>query len=149
MAAFENAKTNLRRLGKEINIKGLEFDEDCTCILGVSNFGYSVHITYVSDKKRVFLYSHILSKIPEDEKVKTRLYERILEGSVLSRDLNGLKGAGVGLAKNEGLVLLHSSVKMEHAVPTALWDSFRAHVVAVDKWRGFCKEICGELDDTS
>ncbi len=32
--SFENAKDNLKEFGKELNLEGLEFDENNTCILG-------------------------------------------------------------------------------------------------------------------
>jgi hypothetical protein len=43
--SLENAKANLKEFGKELNLEGLAFDENHTCILGIDNT-FSLHLTY-------------------------------------------------------------------------------------------------------
>ena len=41
--SYENAKANLKEFGKELNLEGLDFDENYTCILGIDNT-FSLHL---------------------------------------------------------------------------------------------------------
>ena len=67
--SFENAKANLREFGKELNLEGLVFDENNTCILGIDN-AFSLHITYEPNSDRLYLYSPILDGLPKDDKIR-------------------------------------------------------------------------------
>ena len=52
--SFENAKANLREFGKELNLEGLDFDQNNTCILGIDNT-FSLHITYEPNSDRLLI----------------------------------------------------------------------------------------------
>jgi len=67
--SYENAKANLREFGKELNLEGLDFDENNTCILGIDN-AFSLHITYEPNSDRLYLYSPILDGLPKDDKTR-------------------------------------------------------------------------------
>jgi len=43
--SLQNAEANLKEFGKELNLEGLAFDENHTCILGIDNT-FSLHLTY-------------------------------------------------------------------------------------------------------
>ena len=123
--SFENAKENLKEFGKELGLEGLEFDENNTCILGIDD-EFSLHLTYEPNSKRLYLYSPAIgwSSIVMI-KTRLRLYERLLEGSMLGGQM---AGGGVGVAVKEELILMHCTIDMEHAVPSAL--------------RSFCTSVC-------
>jgi hypothetical protein len=113
--SLENAKENLKEFGKELNLE-LAFDENNTCILGIDD-DYSLHITFEPNSQRLYLYSPLLDGLPKDDKILLKLYERLLEGSMLGGQM---AGGGVGVARKEELVLVHATVTMEHAVTSAL-----------------------------
>ncbi len=143
--SFENAKDNLKEFGKELNLEGLEFDENNTCILGIDDT-FSLHLTYEPNSKRLYLYSPLLDGLPSDDKVKLRLYERLLEGSMLGGQM---AGGGVGVAVKEELILIHCTIDMEHADRDSLRRFAPLYVETVEKWRKDCAEICEGRGESS
>lgn len=141
--SFENAKSNLKEFGKELNLEGLEFDENNTCILGIDD-EFSLHITYEPNSKRLYLYSPLLDGLPRDDKTRLRLYERLLEGSMLGGQM---AGGGVGVAVKEELILIHCTIDMEHAVSSALRAFAPLFVETVEKWRKICAEVSEGRDE--
>lgn len=136
--SFENAKDNLKEFGKELNLEGLEFDENNTCILGIDD-EFSLHITYEPNSERLYLYSPLLDGLPRDEKILLKLYERLLEGSMLGGQM---AGGGVGVAVKEELILMHCTLEMKHAVANALKAFAPLFVETVEKWRKMLQDIC-------
>lgn len=135
--SLENAKQNLEEFGKELGLEGLQFDENNTCILGIDD-EYSLHLTYEPNSKRLYLYSPLLDGLPKDDKTRLRLYEKLLEGSLLGGQM---AGGGVGVAVNEELILVHATVDMEHALSSALRSYAPIFVEMVEKWRKSCQDI--------
>ncbi len=135
--SFENAKENLKEFGKELGLEGLEFDENNTCILGIDD-EFSLHITYEPNSKRLYLYSPLLDGLPRDAKFKLKLYERLLEGSMLGGQM---AGGGCGVAVKEELILMHCTIDMEHAVSSALRAFAPLYVETVEKWRKMARDI--------
>lgn len=135
--SIENAKDNLKEFGKELGLEGLEFDENNTCILGIDD-EFSLHITYEPNSKRLYLYSPLLDGLPRDDKLKLKLYERLLEGSMLGGQM---AGGGCGVAVKEELILVHCTIDMEHAVPSALRAFAPLYVETVEIWRRICVAI--------
>lgn len=143
--SLENAKENLKEFGKELGLEGLEFDENNTCILGIDD-EYSLHLTYEPNSKRLYLYSPLLDGLPKDDKTRLRLFERLLEGSLLGGQM---AGGGVGVAVNEELILVHSTVDMEHALANALRNYAPIFVEMVEKWRKICQDVSEGREETS
>lgn len=143
--SMENAKSNLKEFGKELNLEGLEFDENNTCILGIDD-EFSLHITYEPNSKRLYLYSPLLDGLPRDDKTRLKLYERLLEGSLLGGQM---AGGGVGVAVKEELILIHCTLDMEHAVSLALKAFAPLYVETVEKWRKICRDVSEGRDDGS
>ncbi len=135
--SLENAKENLKEFGKELGLEGLEFDENNTCILGIDD-EYSLHLTYELNSKKLYLYSPLLDGLPKDEKLRLRLYEKLLEGSLLGGQM---AGGGVGVAVAEELILVHATIEMEHALSSALRSYAPIFVEMVEKWRKICQDI--------
>jgi hypothetical protein len=137
--SYENAKANLREFGKELNLEGLGFDENNTCILGIDN-AFSLHITYEPNSDRLYLYSPILDGLPKDDKIRLKLYERLLEGSMLGGQM---AGGGVGVATKEELILMHCVIDMGLGVDAAALRRFAPlFVETVEKWREWVAKIC-------
>ena len=136
--SFENAKANLQEFGKELNLTGLVFDENNTCILGIDN-EFSLHLTYEPNSDRLYLYSPILDGLPKDDKILLKLYQELLVGSMLGGQM---AGGGVGVAVPEELILMHSVLDMGvGADPSSLRRFAPIFVEAVEKWRARVKAI--------
>lgn len=143
--SLENAKENLVEFGKELGLEGLVFDENNTCILGIDD-EFSLHLTYEPNSKRLYLYSPLLDGLPHDDKTRLRLYEKLLEGSMLGGQM---AGGGVGVAVKEELILMHCTIDMEYAVPAALRAFAPLYVETVTKWRQICLDIVEGRDPDS
>ncbi|MBM3183763.1 MAG: CesT family type III secretion system chaperone [Chlamydiae bacterium] len=136
--SYENAKANLKEFGKELNLEGLDFDENYTCILGIDNT-FSLHITYEKISDRLYLYSPILDGLPKDDKTKLKLYERLLEGSMLGGQM---AGGGVGVAVKEELILMHCVLDMGLGVDAAALRRFAPlFVETVETWRDIVSKV--------
>lgn len=136
--SLENAKANLKEFGKELNLEGLRFDENHTCILGIDNT-FSLHLTYEPNSDRLYLYSPILDGLPKDDKIRLKLYESLLEGSMLGGQM---AGGGVGVAVNEELILMHAVLEMGIGADSSALRRFAPlFVEAVEKWREKAKAI--------
>ena len=135
--SYENAEANLKEFGRELNLEGLVFDENHTCILGIDNT-FSLHLTYEPNSDRLYLYSPILDGLPQDDKTKLLLYEVMLEGSMLGGQM---AGGGVGVATKEELILMHSVLEMGAAEAASLRKFAPLFVEAVEKWRAVAEKI--------
>lgn len=134
--SLDNAKENLKEFAKELGLE-LRFDENNTCILGIDD-EFSLHLTFEPNSDRLFLYSPILDGLPRDDATKLALYESLLEGSMLGHQM---AGGGVGVAPKEELILMHSWLDMQHALPSALRAFAPLFVETVEKWRKKVREI--------
>lgn len=135
--SLENARANLKEFGKELGLGDLEFDENNTCILGIDD-EFSLHITYEPNSKRMYLYSPLLDGLPKNDSQLLKLYERLLEGSMLGGQM---AGGGVGVAVKEEIILMHCTLDMEHAPSAALRSFAPLYVETVEKWRRICADI--------
>ncbi|MEM7175783.1 MAG: CesT family type III secretion system chaperone [Chlamydiota bacterium] len=136
--SLQNAEENLKEFGKELNLDGLAFDENNTCILGIDNT-FSLHLTYEPNSDRLYLYSPILDGLPKDDKTKLTLYEALLEGSMLGGQM---AGGGVGVAPKEELILMHCVLEMGPGTDIQSLRRFAPlFVEAVEKWRKRASDI--------
>jgi hypothetical protein len=135
---LENAKANLKEFGKELNLEGLAFDENHTCILGIDN-AFSLHLTYEPNSDRLYLYSPILDGLPKDDQTKLKLYEHMLEGSMLGGQM---AGGGVGVAVKEELILMHCVLEMGAGADASALRRFAPlFVECVERWRKKAADI--------
>ncbi len=137
--SFENAKQNLKEFGKELNLEGLAYDENNTCILGIDNT-FSLHLTYEPNSDRLYLYSPILDGLPKDDKIRLRLYEDLLQGAMLGGQM---AGGGIGVAVPEELILMHAVLEMGVGTDVSALRRFApVFVNSVEQWRDRAKQIC-------
>jgi hypothetical protein len=136
--SYENGKANLREFGKELNLEGLDFDENNTCILGIDNT-FSLHITYEPNSDRLYMYSPILDGLPKDDRTRLKLYEYLLEGSMLG---GKMAGGGIGVAPKEELILMHCVIDMGLGTDASALRRFAPlFVETVETWREIVKKI--------
>jgi hypothetical protein len=135
--SLENAKENLKEFGKELGLEGLNYDENNTCILGIDD-EFSMHLTYEPNSDRLYIYSPLLDGLPKHEGTRLKLYEKLLEGSMLGGQM---AGGGVGVAVKEELILMHCVIDMAYAVPSLLRAFAPLFVETVEKWRTVCRDI--------
>ena len=145
----DNALQNLKEFGKELNLGDLEFDENKTCILGIDD-KFSLHITYEPRSGRLYIYSPILDGLPggdgkfekishEDQLKRGKIYEALLTGSMLG---GRMAGGGVGVAVNEGLILMHCVLEMGLGTDSKTLTRFAPlFVQAVEEWRKIIEDI--------
>jgi hypothetical protein len=136
--SLENARENLKEFGKELGLEGLAFDENNTCILGIDD-EFSMHLTYEPNSDRLYVYSPLLDGLPKDDRIKVKLYEKLLEGSMLGGQM---AGGGVGVAVKEELILMHCVIDMAYAVTSLLRAFAPLFVQTVENWRIVCRDIC-------
>lgn len=135
--AFENAVRNLKEFGTEVGLADLEFDENFTCVVGVEN-RMNILITYDLNTERLYLYSTLLAFLPKDPATKLKLYEILLEGALLGRDMSG---GGVGVSVKNELIVMSCSVDMFHSDSKGLLSVCGGFVDALDRWRTKIKDL--------
>ncbi|MBS0622369.1 MAG: CesT family type III secretion system chaperone [Verrucomicrobia bacterium] len=141
----ENAIANLKEFGKELGLEGLEFDENNTCILGIED-KFSMHLTYEPNSDRLYIYSPLLDGLPNNDTVKLKLYERLLEGSLLGGQM---AGGGVGVAVKEGLIIVHCTLEMAHSLSSALRAFAALFVETVEFWCAVCQDLAAGRENNA
>ena len=86
------AAENLDLLAQDLGLPSLSLDGSNTCTVNVDDT-FSLLVTYDQGAESLFLYSTLTTVIPKDPALKLRLYEFLLEGALLGRDMCG---GGVG-----------------------------------------------------
>ncbi len=138
-----NANDNLREFGNELSLGDLVFDENKTCILGIDN-AFSLHLTYEPRSDRLYLYAPVLDGLPTNDQIRMKLYEALLTGSMLG---GRMAGGGVGVAANEGLILMHCVLEMGLGTDSkALCRFAPLFVQAVEEWRKIAEDIVAGKD---
>lgn len=137
-ADFENAKANLNELAKEFKLEDLKFDENNHCILEI-NDTFNLYISYIQDVDKLCLFSFLSLSLPKDDRMKLKLYEKLLEGSLF-----GIKmiGCGVGIDLKEEFILMNSILDICGVDDSKLKSFVPYFVETVEKWQKTVSEIC-------
>eukprot|EP00760_Papus_ankaliazontas_P040122 PhM_4_TR9942/c0_g1_i1/m.60435 len=114
----------------------LAFDANTTCSLTVKST--TVLITYDMVTQRLYVYSTLLNALPRDAVGKVTLYEMLLEGSLLGRDV---VGGAVGISLRNDVVLLSTSVDLMHSDEAVLRDVVPQFVECVTRWRSMVRDV--------
>eukprot|EP00754_Rhynchopus_humris_P003093 Rhum_TRINITY_DN11679_c0_g1::Rhum_TRINITY_DN11679_c0_g1_i1::g.46083::m.46083 len=133
------AAANLSDLAHHLG-QPLSFDESNTCVVDVDE-KHTIMISYDKETEGLYVYSSLLCNLPRDPTLKLQLYEMLLEGALLGRDM---AGGGVGLSLKDDFVLMCSSIPLRSCYPHALRLAVPAFSDALRKWRKRIKEVLTE-----
>ena len=133
------AAANLSDLAHHLG-QPLSFDESNTCVVDVDE-KHTIMISYDRETEGLYVYSSLLCNLPRDPTLKLQLYEMLLEGALLGRDM---AGGGVGLSLKDDFVLMCSSIPLRSCYPHALRLAVPAFSDALRKWRKRIKEVLTE-----
>lgn len=132
-----NAKENIDYLSEQLGV-ALSFDSNLTAVLGTDN-NFTVLMTYDPPTERLYLYSSILTSLPpKGSALREKLFEILLEGSLLGREVCG---GGIGVSQQNGLVALTTSLLMRHSSAYALSATMPSFVEALVRWRSLVEEL--------
>lgn len=133
-----SAKANLHELGKELGMH-LVLDQNLSCVVG-NDESHTIIISFDAPTERLYVYSTLLSFIPQDPQVRLRLFEVLLDGALLGRDV---AGGGIGASMQSGVVMISTSLLLRHCGPGALREVVPAFVEALVRWRAIVAETVG------
>lgn len=133
---LSHAKANLVELGKDLGMH-LAFDVNLTCVVGADERN-TILITFDAPTERLYLYSTLLNFIPDDVRTRMQLYETLLEGAMLGRDM---AGGGCGISLSSGIVLMSTSIDLKHCNRFALRDAAPPFVECLLRWRGVIAQL--------
>eukprot|EP01062_Namystynia_karyoxenos_P014352 TRINITY_DN15166_c0_g1_i2.p1 TRINITY_DN15166_c0_g1~~TRINITY_DN15166_c0_g1_i2.p1 ORF type:complete len:508 (+),score=148.28 TRINITY_DN15166_c0_g1_i2:95-1618(+) len=137
-SGIQLARQNLAEFGQELGVQHeLDFDENMTCVVGVEQ-KYTILLTYDQSTERLYMYSTLLTYLPKDEQLRLRLFETLLEGALLGRDMSG---GGVGVSVKNELILMAASIDLRHSDSAALRDVAPQFVESLIKWRAAVRDV--------
>jgi hypothetical protein len=142
MDSRQMAQENLNMLAQDLGVPRLELDDNNTCVVSVED-KYTLLVTYDPGTERLYLYSTLTTFIPKDPQIKLRLYEFLLEGSLLGREMCG---GGVGASVKNDFVLMSTSIYLPKAQPNSLKTITPHFVDSLIKWRNRVREFLRSED---
>ncbi|CBZ30426.1 conserved hypothetical protein [Leishmania mexicana MHOM/GT/2001/U1103] len=104
--------------------------ENDTCVVSVAK-DLNVLVTLDRETERLYLYVTLLNHLPSSAAQRMQLYEMLLEGALLGKDM---AGGGVGVSLESNLVLMSISVNLRHSAASALADAAAPFVKAAQAW---------------
>ncbi|CUE71475.1 ubquitin-like protein, putative [Bodo saltans] len=134
--------SNLQSLSSELNIAPLTLDSNNTCIVSVDQV--NLILTFDPNTERLFLYTTLLNNLPAEPSVRLQLYEELLQGALLGREI---AGGCVGVSKSPNrLILLSTAFDLKHIDGSALRAVVRPFIAATKKWVEHVRSVCaGEV----
>lgn len=130
--SVNTVEASLRHFSHELRIPPLRLGDNHTCVVHLDDENLSAFITFDPTTKRLFLYATLLNHIPHDAGVRLQLYEELLEGSLLGREM---AGGGVGISRKNSLVLISVTVDISAATEYALASIARPFLESVRRWQ--------------
>ncbi|RNF01003.1 hypothetical protein TraAM80_07277 [Trypanosoma rangeli] len=141
--AWKNAVDNLVCMGRDFGLENvLKFDENNTCVISVDG-QYTLLVTFDATTERLYMYSTLLATIPPDPGVRLRVYEFLMEGALLGREMCG---GGVGASVKNDFILLSTSIYLPMSLPTTLSALAPQFVMSLNKWREKLAELLKDVD---
>lgn len=131
-----NMEANLASLASTVGVARLTLDDNNTCVVTYQE-RYTLLLTFDAATERLYLYSTLATAIPKDAERKLKLYEFLLEGALLGRDMCG---GGVGASLKNDFILMATSVYLPECGPSALAIITPSFVESLGKWRARIKE---------
>ncbi|CUF31902.1 Hypothetical protein, putative [Bodo saltans] len=136
------AGENLTLLAQDLGVPRLELDDNNTCVVSVDD-KYTLLVTFDAGTERLYLYSTLTTFIPKDPAVKLKLYEFLLEGSLLGREMCG---GGVGASVKNDFILMSTSIYLPKASPQSLRSTVPLFVDSLVKWRNRVRDFLRSHD---
>lgn len=133
---YQKACQQLTQLGDALGVNNLNFSDDLTCSFGTPDM--SLFVTLDPPTERLYLYATLLTALPADFALKSKLYELLLQGSLLSREVCG---GGIGLSLESNAVILSTSLPILHCGPHSLAETVPVFVTALTRWRNLLQEF--------
>eukprot|EP01065_Artemidia_motanka_P015606 TRINITY_DN19356_c0_g1_i1.p1 TRINITY_DN19356_c0_g1~~TRINITY_DN19356_c0_g1_i1.p1 ORF type:complete len:544 (+),score=123.12 TRINITY_DN19356_c0_g1_i1:62-1633(+) len=130
------AELNLAEFASALG-QPLHFGDSLTCVVEIDE-KYTVLVTYDQATERLYIYSSLLTSIPQDPAVRLKLYEWLLEGALLGRDM---AGGGVGLSARNDFILLSSSIDLTSCTTSALRNAMPPYLESLRRWRRRIREL--------
>ncbi|ESS65852.1 hypothetical protein TCDM_05692 [Trypanosoma cruzi Dm28c] len=141
--ARENAIDNLVCMGRDLGLENtLEFDNNNTCVISVDG-QYNLIVTFDAATERLYIYSTLMTNIPHDPVLRLRVYEFLMEGALLGREMCG---GGVGASIKNDFILLSSSIYLPTSLPTTLSTLAPQFLFSLNKWREKLGELLSTVD---
>ena len=131
-----NAKANLLELAKDLGLH-LAFDQNLTCVIG-NDERNTILVTFDAATERLYLYSTVLTALPTHEATRLKLFEVLLDGAMLGRDM---AGGGIGISLQNNIAMLCTSIGLRSASQYALRDVAPAFLEALQRWRAAAGDI--------
>lgn len=130
-------KRTLVHLASELSLSEVPaMDANHTSVVPVSA-SLTLLLTFDPATSRIYMYSTLLSSLPQDSHRRLRLYEALLEGALLGREM---AGGGVGVSVKNELILLSVSVDLVHSDERCLSKAAVPFIEAHTKWSRVCQE---------
>ncbi|RNF05942.1 hypothetical protein TraAM80_04278 [Trypanosoma rangeli] len=133
---LRTARSNLQQLGEDLGVP-LQFDMNLTCVIGTDE-RHTVLVTFDPATERLYVYSTLLTQLPEDTAVRVKMYELLLEGSLLGREVCG---GGIGMSLQNGIVILSTTIPLRYCSSLALREIMPAFVETLGRWRSLINEL--------
>jgi hypothetical protein len=141
----ESTETKLRRtlihFAAELGLQDVPtLDSNHTCVVPARVNGEEVSLLLTLDPNsdKLYLYSTLLAELPSDSGRRLRLYETLLEGALLGREM---AGGGVGVSVKNELVLLSVSMDLRRCDERFLSSLCAGFMQAHLTWSTVCREF--------
>jgi hypothetical protein len=134
VSSLDKLRHNLDHFAREVNLRQqLELDANHTCVATVlrSDEEVSLLLTFDPKSDRLYMYATVLAQLPRDPMQRLALYELLLEGALLGREM---AGGGIGVSVKTEMVLMAVSVDLRHADDFALAALANPFLNAYAKW---------------
>ncbi|KPI83126.1 hypothetical protein ABL78_7847 [Leptomonas seymouri] len=101
-----------------------------TCVVSVSE-KLNLLVTLDRETEHLYLYVVLLSELPTSPVQRMRVYELLLQGALLGKDM---AGGGVGLSTESNLILMSTSADLRHRGALALAANAPSFVESAKAW---------------
>ncbi|EPY23606.1 hypothetical protein AGDE_12739 [Angomonas deanei] len=135
----ELAQLSLAEVAKTFNVGELAIDPaNNTCVVDVEEYGVPLLFTVDKVTGRLYMYVTLLDFIPANTTVRCRLFETLLQASLLGKDT---AGGGVGVCMSSEIILMSTSIDLRHTSPSAMAAMAIPFVQSAASWLPIVEDI--------
>jgi len=114
------------------------FNEKNTCVLRIDG-EFSMHMTFLTDKKQLFVYAPLLEGFPQSDLVLLEIYDKLMQGVFEATSI--MMGGGVGIISERELVVMHMELDMVNSPSITLRVASTVFVEMIKYWRNCIANI--------